>query len=161
MGLEGWRRSWRNAVCPQLSTAALESLRDALEADDAALIQAETVAPDPERPADIEWHDAPVWAACAIGFCAWRAYGCLTVGAVERFFSDLLEEADRKADEAHAADPFVGWFDAQPREVVFRELLAEVELTLESRRARLAAPRPTVESGRYAELREMEAVAPC
>jgi hypothetical protein len=75
--------------------------------------------------------DWPVEAADVIGFCGWQGAGAETVGQVEQFFADACYQADVAIGEPAACRWFLTWFDDTPRDVMRRELLAEVELALE------------------------------
>jgi hypothetical protein len=125
-----WRKVWRDAVAPLLSTPALEALKAALESDDARLIQGATSEPPPLGCVQ----DWPVTGACALGYCGWRGDGLQTVGEVEEFFARLCFEIDQRLGEAAGCRWFLNWFDETPRDEMIRELLPEVALALEERR---------------------------
>ena len=127
--MESWRKVWREGFAPLLSTAGLESLRDALKADDGRLLQGATSSPPPVMCV----RDWPVEAACALGFCAWKGEGLETVGEVEDFFARACFEADQRLGEPAACRYFLNWFDDTPRAEMRRELLAEVELVFAQR----------------------------
>src|SRR6185295_15223849 len=63
--IEPWRRVWREAVAPLVSTEGLEALRHALASDDARLLQGATISPPPM----LCVQEFPVEAACPLGFC--------------------------------------------------------------------------------------------
>jgi hypothetical protein len=128
--METWRKVWRNGISPLLPTTGLEALRQALVADDCRLIQGGTTSPPPL------WcvQDWPVEAACPFCFCGWQAEGLQTVGEVEEFFARVCFDVDQALDEPAAVRWFINYFDEQPREEVRRELLAEVNRTLDERR---------------------------
>ncbi|MCS7271369.1 MAG: hypothetical protein NZ703_09815 [Gemmataceae bacterium] len=135
MSNETWRQVWREGFVPLLSTAALEALRTALQEDDPRLQQGVTTTPPPL----LSLQDWPVEAACALGYCGWQGEGLETVGQVEEYFARLCYEADLRLGEPTACRWFLNWFDDTPREVVRRELLAEVEKALAERRQATAA----------------------
>jgi hypothetical protein len=127
--MESWRRVWRDGFAPLLSTAGLESLRDALAADDRRLLQGATSSPPPL----LCVQDWPVEAACALGFCAWQGEGLETVGELEDFFARTCFEADQRLGEPAACRYFLNWFDDTPRSEMRARLLAEVEVVLSQR----------------------------
>jgi hypothetical protein len=131
-GGEAWRQVWREGFVPELSTAALEALREGLVTDDPRLQQGATTTPPPL----LSLMDWAVEAACALGYCGWRGEGLKTVGQVEEYFARLCYEADLRLGEPTACRHFLNWYDDTPREVVRRELLAEVELALAQRQAK-------------------------
>ena len=127
--MENWRLVWRQGFVPVLSTAGLETLREALQADDPRLTQGSTTTPPPLMCV----HDWPVEAACALGFCGWQGDGLESVGEVEEFFARICFEADQRLGEPAACRWFLNWFDDTPRDRMRNELLAEVERTLAER----------------------------
>lgn len=127
--MESWRKVWRDAFAPQLSTAGLESLRTALHDDDARLIQGATTSPPPLQCVQ----DWPVEACCVLGFCGWQGEDLQTVAEVEEDFARLCYEADQVLGEPAACRYFLNWYDETPRDEMRRELLAEVELVLAER----------------------------
>lgn len=133
--MEAWRLVWRRGLAPELSTAGLEALREALIADDPRLTQGSTTTPPPLMTV-LDW---PVEAACALGYCGWQGDGLETVGEVEEYFARVCFEADQRLGEPAACRRFLNWFDETPRDEMRRELLAEVEQTLAERRPELSA----------------------
>jgi hypothetical protein len=127
--MESWRKVWREGFAPLLSTVGLESLRDALLADDSRLLQGATSSPPPLMCVQ----DWPVEAACALGYCAWQGEGLDTVGEVEDFFARACFDADQRLGEPAACRYFLNWFDDTPRNAMRRELLAEVNIVLADR----------------------------
>jgi len=133
--MSAWRLAWREGLAPVLSTAALQALYRALEADDPALLQGATCVPPPlEYAAD--W---PVEAACGIGYCGWRGEGLQTVQEVEEFFHRTCWEADQRLGHPAVVRFFLNWFDDTPREAMRAELRAEVARTLAGRGVTLPA----------------------
>lgn len=128
--MESWRTVWREGFAPVLSTKGLEALRVALETDDPRLTQGSTTTPPPL----LCCRDWPVEAACALGFCGWQGEGLATVGEVEEFFAKACFAADQLLGEPAACRFWLNWADDTPRDEMCRELLAEVNLTLEGRR---------------------------
>jgi hypothetical protein len=124
--MESWRIVWRDGFVPGFTKKQLEALAEALRADDPRLIQGETVYPVllPDTSNEI-----PL-SACALGFCGWHGDGLRTVGDIKEFFARCCFEADNRLGEVAACRWFLNWFDDTPREVMRRELLAEVVLAL-------------------------------
>ena len=115
--MESWRLVWREGFVPVLSTAGLESLRDALRGDDPRLTQGSTTTPPPLMCVQ----DWPVEAACALGFCGWQGDELETVGEVEEFFARVCFEADQRLGEPAACRWFLNWFDDTPRDEMRRD----------------------------------------
>ncbi|MBL8793503.1 MAG: hypothetical protein JNM56_06345 [Planctomycetia bacterium] len=134
--MESWRKVWREGFAPQLSAAALQTLRQALEGNDHRLLQGATTSPPPLQCVQ----DWPVEAACALGFCGWQAEGLETVSEVESFFAQACYEADKRLGEPAMCRWFLNWFDDTPRADMRRELLAEVNLELDRRLIAPEAP---------------------
>ena len=126
--MEAWRKTWREAAA-LLAGEALGALRRALADDDPRLLQGATTAPPPCLDAD----DWPVEAACPLALCGWLGHGLETVGQVEEFFAAVCRLIDVSLDEQAGCRWFFNWVDETPREVMRRELLAEVELSLKER----------------------------
>lgn len=127
--MDPWIEVWRDGVAPCLSTAGLVALRRGLEQNDAALIQKETTEPPP-RQYMLDW---PADGACPIGYCGWQGDGLKTVGAVEKFFTEVCFKADQRLGEPSAVRHFLEWVDDMPREEMLPLLLAEVNRTLTER----------------------------
>ena len=130
--MESWRKVWRDGFAPQLATAGLEALRQALAEDDPRLIQGATTSPPPLQCVQ----DWPVEAACALGYCGWQGDGLETVAEVEEFFARVCFEADQCLGEPAACRWFLNWFDETPRDDMRRELLPEVNRSLAHRLAK-------------------------
>jgi hypothetical protein len=127
--MESWRKVWRDGLAPHISTPGLEALRRGLIGDDSRLLQGATTTPPPLQCVQ----DWPVEAACALGYCGWQGDGLQAVAQVEEFFARICFEADRALGEPAACRWFLNWFDEAPRPEMRRELLAEVNRTLEER----------------------------
>lgn len=127
--MESWRKVWRDGFAPCISTDGLVALRDALASGDPRLVQGSTTLPPPLMCVQ----DWPCEKSDAIGFCGWQGDGLDTVGEVEEYFARACFEADHRLDEPAACRWFLNWFDNTPRDEMRRELLAEVELALQSR----------------------------
>lgn len=127
--MEAWRKVWREGLAPLLSTEGLEALKQALARDDSRLMQGATTTPPPLH-CVLDW---PVEGACGVCYCAWQGDGLETVGEVEEFFAKVCFESDTRLGEPGAVRHFLNWFDDTPRDVMRRELLAEVELAVNGR----------------------------
>jgi hypothetical protein len=127
--MESWRKVWREGLAPQLSTAGLEALAEALANDDPRIIQGATTSPPPVSSV-VDW---PVEATCVIGFCGWQAEDLETVGEVEEFFARTCRDVDRWLGEPAACRYFLNWYDQTPRDEMRRALLEEVRLALAER----------------------------
>jgi hypothetical protein len=127
--METWRKVWRDGFAPVLSTNGLTALRTALLRDDPALIQGQPTSPPPLQ-ALLDW---PAEGACALGYCAWRGDGMQTVGEVEETIARACFEADCRLGEPAACRWFLNWYDEAPRDVLRRELIAEVSRELAMR----------------------------
>lgn len=128
--LEAWRKCWRDGVAPGLSVGALQALAHALERDDKALVQGATTAPPPLHVCE----DWPCEAACAVAYAGWQGEGLETVGEVEAFFARVCHETDERLGEPAGCRWLLNWYDDTPRDVMRRELLAEVLRATNERR---------------------------
>lgn len=137
--MEAWRQVWRHGLAPSLPLEGLRALERALRTNDPRLAQGATTTPPPLQ-CVLDW---PVEAACAVGFCAWQGEGLESVGEVESYFARCCFEADQRLGEPGASRRFITWFDETPREVMRRELLAEVRRLIAERTA-FVPPRRTV-----------------
>lgn len=134
--MESWRIVFRDGFSKVLSTAGLIALREAIRTDDPRLVQGSTTIPRPLEVAET-W---PCEGACAMGLCGWLGDGLETIGEVEEFFAKACFEADLLVKSAGGCRWYLNWFDDVPRDVMRRELLAEVELELRRREVPAAAP---------------------
>jgi hypothetical protein len=133
--MDAWQKVWRDGFAPVLSTAALNTLRHALETDDPRLLQGVTTVPPPLQ-------CVGAWAvegACALGYCGWQGDGLQTVAQVERYFARACRHADQRLGDSGACRFFLNWFDNAPREQMRRQLLAEVDRELKRRPAQRSA----------------------
>lgn len=137
--MESWKHTWRKGVVPLLSTRGLEALRDALQSDDARLLQGATCVPPPLQCVQ----DWPVEAACLWGFAGWIGEGFNTVAEVESYFAQLCFDCDQMMGEPAACRWFLNWFDDTPRDEMRKELLPEVQKAIRER-GNLAGPPETV-----------------
>ncbi len=124
--MEAWREVWRKGFGPLISTAGLQALQKALEADDPRLMQGATTSPPPLQCVQ----DWPVEAACATAYCGWRGDGLNTVAEVEEYFAKLCYDADTALGEPAACRWFLNAFDEWPRDSMRPLLLAEVKRSL-------------------------------
>jgi len=122
--MESWRQVWRDGFAPNLPTEGLNALADALRTDNPRLIQGATTSPPPL----LCVQDWPVEGCCGVSYAS--GWGKSTVGEVEETFAKACFEADAKLGEPAACRWFLNWFDDTDRDVMRRELLAEVELAL-------------------------------
>ncbi len=127
--MESWRVVWRQGFVPVLSTPALLALKKGLIEDDSRLLQGATTSPPPL----ICVQDWPCDGADALGYAGWQGDGLTTVGEVEEHFAQCCFQADERLGEPAACRFWLNHWDDEPRDVVFRELLAEVELALSQR----------------------------
>jgi hypothetical protein len=129
--MESWRKVWREALALQLSSQALQALRDGLIHDDPRLLQGATTSPPPLE-CVANW---PVEAACGLGYCGWKGEKLETVADVEEYFAKVCFEADHRLGQSASVRWFLNWFDETPHEEMRRDLLAEVNRTLAQRLA--------------------------
>jgi hypothetical protein len=127
--MQTWRKVWREGIAPQRSTRGLEALRSALIQDDERLTQGSTSTPPPLQCLK----GCPAEGACVVGYCGWQGDGLETVGAIEEFFANVCQEADRRLGEPTACRWFLNWFDDRPRAEMRRRLLPEVAAVLAKR----------------------------
>jgi hypothetical protein len=113
-------------IAHRLGLEGLIALRDALQADDPALLQNETVLPD------INTHDRreTCTGACAIGLALWRGLELQTIGEVEYRFCSLAVAVDAQLG-AGSCMRWVQWFDELERNQMRRELLPQVLRAIE------------------------------
>ena len=143
--IEVWRRVWREGAAPRLSIDALEALRRALAEDDPRLIQHATTNPPPLQCVQ----DWPCEGACLLAFAVTAdlgglapAQGCASVAAVEEAFARLCFEIDEAMGEPAACRRLLNFWDDASREAARRELLIEVEATLDRRRGAAGGNKP-------------------
>lgn len=126
--IEVWKSVWRKGFAPILSLPQLEALKRGLESNDPTLIQGATTNPPPLDCMG----DWAVKSACAVAFCGWEKDKS-TVNDLSVFFGRACYEADRLLGEPAACRWFFNYFDESPREVAFRDLLAEVNREIKLR----------------------------
>jgi hypothetical protein len=131
---EPWRKVWRDALAPVLSLAELSALRDALRADEPALIQGRTALAQGAGEGAGRYDLRPAAGACPIGYAGWKGLGLTLVGEVEKHFARVCDEIDRRAREPAACRWLLDFFDDTPRREMIALLLPEVERELEARR---------------------------
>jgi hypothetical protein len=127
--MESWRKVWRVGFAPELSTAELEHLAQALRTDDKRLIQHATTCPPPMS-CVLDW---PCDGACASVIGGWLAGDYETVGDAEERFAKLAFNADQRLKEPAACRFFLNWYDDAPRDEMRTLLLPEVIRELASR----------------------------
>lgn len=128
--LPSWKQVWRNGIAPNLTTAGLVSLQEALIGDDPRLIQGSTSSPPPLMCVQ----DWPVEATDAIAYAGWQDNpGLETVGQVEEFWARICFECDNRLGEPAACRWFLNWWDETPRNMARDELLAEVQREIKLR----------------------------
>ena len=124
-----WREVWREGLAPQIPTAGLTALRDALASDDPRLIQL-----SPTEPMALpRLEDWPCVAADAVGFAFWQALNLKSCGAVNAAWEEAMYQCSLLLGTAAACAPFLDFYDSTPRPALLVELRAEVELALASR----------------------------
>jgi hypothetical protein len=133
--MESWRIVWRDGFAKVMSDKALSSLAEGLRTDDPRLQQGQTTTPPPLSCVQ----DWPCEAADALGYSGWIGNELKNVGEVEDYFARCCFDADNLLGEPAACRWFLNWFDYTPRDVMRRELLAEVDLALSQRSAPSAA----------------------
>lgn len=119
-------RAWRQGMVPQLVDTGLLALREALIANDPALLRGSTVTP--WAVADLA--NAPCEGVCPLAFALWRGLGLVTSGSVSAAWSRIM-------DECHNAGLlpwiFVGWWDDTPAQEARNILLGLVVEALAAR----------------------------
>lgn len=118
---------FRTGVAPQLSTKALEALREAIIDDDPRLIQGSTTTPPPLQ-ACADW---PVEAACALSYSQWQGEELYTVEEVEIAFAKLCFRSDELTGEPGGIRHFLCFWDETDRKDLFSLILPEIELALQ------------------------------
>lgn len=139
--MEAWRKVFREGIAPQLSTPGLEALLEALKANDARLLQGQTVDPVPLTCNDLEKCEA----ACLVAYAGWIGDGLATVGDVDRFVERVANEADQRIGEERAIRYVMNFWDDAPRSTVLAAFIPEVEACLAERRQREQSPAGSVE----------------
>ncbi len=150
--LRAWQRTWREGFVPLLSLANLQVLREALATDDQRLLQGATGMPPPLACVS-EW---PVEGACPLGYMGAMEYGgfavspfdegqkfirrleakdAATVAEVESYFAEICHEADQLLGEPAGCRFWLNYIDDTPRDVMRREMLAEVERAIARKEA--------------------------
>lgn len=127
--MEKWRTVFRRGLAPHLPTAGLQALAFALASDNPSLLQGTTCYPPPLAPLK----DRAAEASCALTYAATEGKP-VTVAEADTAFQMVCEAADLPFKEPASCRYFLNWYDDVPRDVMRRELLAEVEAEL-SRRA--------------------------
>lgn len=126
--MESWRICLRDGFLPQFSLARLQILAVALATDDPTLIQGSTVQPELRDNIDPE-------AACFIGYGCWKDQPNPTTKTVNDEFGEMCFEADKRLGAPAACRYFLNWFDENPRDEVFPQVLEEVNRAIEERLA--------------------------
>jgi hypothetical protein len=129
-----WQRVFRNGMAPQLPTAGLVALRDALASKDARLIHGATTMPPPLQCCE----PLPVEACCPVCFAGWQGAGLRTVAEVIDFFARACFACDQALGEPAACRWFLNWIDSTPLDELRPALLVEVDRELARRRAAAA-----------------------
>lgn len=144
--IEPWRYVFRNGVAKQLSANGLVALREAIKGDDPRLVQGITLKPI------VGGNHARVYSCCFISYAAWQGEGMELCGNVLDFFSRVCDRTNEALmgkkvpseirDERFPVKAFLNWYDDTQREVVFADLLPEIELELASRKGPEDEPPP-------------------
>lgn len=137
--MEPWRKSWREQIAPNYSTAGLERLLAALRSNDQRLIQGQIVVPK-SFPNNAEKSLAVC--ACLVGFDRFSEPGALTtVGDVERSFQEFTKKCEVIGSgfsggitfAINSMIYFTAWYDRCKRPEMLCSMIPEVERVLESR----------------------------
>lgn len=128
--MHAWQKVFREGLAIILPTAGLEALASALASDSIEVIQNGTTLPPPLQHA----RDEPIEKACPVAFALWRGCNLRTVGEVEEAFALTLFKVDELLGQPAAVRYFLNWVDETERARVRRELLAEVNAALLSRK---------------------------
>lgn len=129
--MESWRLVWRDGFAKHMSDSALSALAKGLEADDPAILQGATTAPPPLMCVQ----DWPVEGADPIGYGGWKGDGLETVGEVEEYFAKMCFNADTSLGESAACRWFLNWWDDTDRQTVRVQMMAEVDIEIQRRKA--------------------------
>ena len=130
------KKSLREGVFPELSTAGLEALRRALVTNNPALIQGKTTQ-----------GEGSDFRACFIGFARWQGDSLPpNSDVVERDFAKkCLSIEDRLKCKKDFGDrllaEFMAWYDSESRQEVFKALLLEVRQELAKRNTECSGER--------------------
>jgi hypothetical protein len=124
--LQAWQRCWRDGIVPQLSTRALQALRQGLLCDDKRILQGATCSPAPLA-CVADWEPE---AADAISYALWLGDGYGTIGQLEDQFALVCMRASETLGEPTGCRYFLSWWDEQPRDVARQQLLIECDLAL-------------------------------
>jgi hypothetical protein len=126
-----WQWAWREGVAPQLSTAGLKALQNALESDDPTLIQGQNLLPPPLKSHESE----NVVAACAICFAAWKGdyREAASVAEIDARFAEICFRAGELLNQPDGVGSFLTQYDSWTREEMRQNLLPEVRLALSVR----------------------------
>lgn len=130
--MQSWVHVWRKGLAPLLSDNQLQALRKGLAEDDIRLVQGATTQPPPLQCVQ----DWPCEAACATAYPGWIGDELKTVGEVEEFFAKMCYAMDQNLGEPAGCRWFLNWFDDTPRDEMRRELLVEVDRTIQDRAAK-------------------------
>lgn len=126
---ETWQLVWRTGIAPQLDLAALAALRDGLARDDATLVQGRSVVP-PGMECVADW---PIEAGDCITYALWQSHRVATVGDATDQWAAIMARCDAIIEEKAGCRWLLNWYDDTPREVMRRELLAEVVRAVQER----------------------------
>jgi hypothetical protein len=124
--LAAWKKAWRDAISPQLSTRGLEALRRALATDDKRLVQGQTTSPPPLRCVE-DWQ---LEGGDPIVIALWIGDGYSTVGQAEEQWARLCCKVGHELGDPSGVRFFLNWWDSEARDVVRQQLLIEVDLAL-------------------------------
>jgi hypothetical protein len=128
-----WQHVWRVGLAPQLSTRGLQALHKALSWDDPRLLQGSTTSPPPLQCVS-GW---PVRGCCPLCYALLDGEepGSITASRLEERFAQACYSADMLLGEPAAVRYFLNYVDETPRDVMRRQLLAEIERTLAQRQS--------------------------
>jgi len=125
--MQPWRQVFRDGIAPQLPLEALEGLRLGLVRNDPRLRPGSTV--------ESAWgvYGVQIIQACAIGYGGWKGARLETAQDIEAFFAGVCSRANEALGDPGACGAFIRWFDGNRREVVFPQLLSEVNRAIAAR----------------------------
>lgn len=124
--MDKWESVFRSGIAPQLSTAGLTALADALRSDDRHLVQGISVVPPMHWP-------SPVVGACPACYGAWKAAGTMDREELETWLLKTRDVCGKVMGEPNAIRHFTNAVDLWTRDEMRDNLLPVVEDVLKAR----------------------------